>query len=587
MKSIILFLILSSAICLAQEKTGRSKSGSLIPKKEKQKTETQNILPDINNATKEKEYYTPFLVADLLYTEPSGNNFLDANEEGEVTLIVKNIGKMHAEQCKIELVPAVRDHNIIISGLTTLNQLESGSSERIKINIKTTEAIKTGQAKFTLKITEKNGFDLEPEKVLIIPTREFQPPILEVVDYGIEDQSRNLKIERFETVELTIRIQNKGENISENTKARIILGENVVSLDSLTVYDLGELNSGEYKDVKTIFAANARAKEVKLDVMVTEESGKYSTQKSITLPFDVVQKKPDEIVIAKGEDTKIISPEVLLSKLDIAEDIPQSSEKKLNAVAVIIGNKDYEKAPNVDFAINDAAIMKNYVKQALGYDETNIIYIENAKQSDLVSIFGNEQNYKGRLFDYARKGLSEVFIYYSGHGAPDTESKQGYIVPVDSDPNRVALNGYSIKTLYNNLDKIAYEKDLVQVTMVLDACFSGNSESGSLLTNISPIYINVDKQGLNFPNSSVFTSSTGDQVSTWFREKRQSLFTYFFLKGLKGEADFNGDGIITAEELYQFTADEVNGVPYWSRRLNTGRSQTPTFFGNNYRIITK
>lgn len=583
MKILILLLIFFNSVSFSQEKTARSKASSLIPKSDVQKKET--TYPNLNLTKIEKEYFTPFLVADLYYFEPSGNNFLDANETGEINVLVRNIGKMPAEQCRVILIPAINDPNIVISNLTTIDNLPPGSSEQLTINISALQGVKTGHAKFTLRITEKNGFDLDPEKILIIPTREFQPPILEIVDYGIEDQNRDLKIEKFEKVDLTIRIQNRGETTSENTKAKIILGENVLPLELLEVYDLGNLKSGEYKDINAVIVTNARATEVKLDVLVTEKTGKYSIQKSINLPFNVTQKKPDEIVIAEGEDKKIITPEILLSKLDIAEDIPQASEKKPNAVAVIIGNKNYQKAPDVDFALNDAAIVKNYVKQALGYDETNIIYVENAKQSDLISIFGNEQNYKGRLYDYIKKGLSEVFIYYSGHGAPDAETKQGYIVPVDSDPNRIALNGYSLNTLYNNLDKIAFEKDLIHLTVVLDACFSGSSESGSLLSNISPIYITVEKKALNFPNSAIFTSSTGDQVSTWFREKKQSLFTYFFLKGLKGNADFNKDGIITTEELYQFTADEVNGVPYWSRRLNPGRTQTPTFVGNNYVLL--
>ncbi len=580
MKNILIIILAAAVVCFAQQKTGRSKSGSLVPPKD-----VQTSLPELDKTNQQKEYLVPFLTANLLYEEPSGNNYLDANEEAKINISIKNIGKMPARNCNILLLQDVKDPNISISGLTTIEKLESGGEQQLTIIVKALEGIKTGQAKFTFKIIEDNGFDLDPEKVLIIPTREFQPPIIEVVDYGIEDQNRDMKIDRAETIDLTIRIQNRGETISENTKAKITLGENILAFDLEEEYNLGQLKSGEYKDIKTRLATNNRATEVKLTIKVTEQTGKYSTQKLINLPFDVVQKNPDEIIIAKGEDKNSIAPEVYLSKLDIAENIPEASEKRANAVAIIIGNKDYSKAPKVDFALNDAAIMRNYVLRTLGYQEENIVYLENAKQSDLLSIFGNEQDYRGRLFDLSKKGLSEIYIYYSGHGAPDPESKQGFLVPVDCDPNKVTLNGYALKTLYSNLDKIASEKRLTQITVVLDACFSGNSESGSLLSNISPIYISIERQGLTFSNSAVFTSATSDQVSTWYKEKKQSLFTYFFLKGLKGEADFNKDDIITTEELYQFTADEVNGVPDWSRRLN-GRTQTPTFIGNDI-IIRK
>ena len=82
------------------------------------------------------------------------------------------------------------------------------------LSVKANSMISTGNAQLTLKILEKDGFDLEPEKVIIIPTREFQPPKPEVADYGIQDQNRNNKIEKGEKVDLTFRIQNKGETPS-------------------------------------------------------------------------------------------------------------------------------------------------------------------------------------------------------------------------------------------------------------------------------------------------------------------------------------------------------------------------------------
>jgi uncharacterized caspase-like protein len=266
-------------------------------------------------------------------------------------------------------------------------------------------------------------------------------------------------------------------------------------------------------------------------------------------------------------------------KLDIADNIPVASKPKENGVAVVIGNKDYEHAPNVDFAINDAQIVRNYVKKALGYKEVNTINKDDAKQSDLYSIFGNESNFKGQLYNYVVKGQSEVFVYYSGHGAPDPNTNQGYLVPTDCDPNTVALNGYPLQLLMTNLQKLIDEKQLKQVTVVLEACFSGSSEAGSLLKNVSPVSIRLKDQEVSSDKMTVFTSSSGDQLSNWYPAMRQSLYTYFFLKGLKGEADIDKNHVITAMELHQYVADEVNGVPYWAKRLHNGRNQTPTIKG--------
>ena len=579
MKLLLTLFLLFSLTNYSQVNVGRSPNGKLVPKPK------EEVKPkELPAALPAGQYYTPFLVADLEYTEPSQNNYLDANETATLILKLKNIGKNPAENCELKLFPDVYDPDIQIVGLKTIEKINPGEELTTNIQLVANNKIQTGKIKFTFKIIEKTGFDLEPEKVIIVPTREFQPPKLVIVDYAIDDQNRNLKVEKREIVDVTIRIQNQGETPSYGTKATLKLGENVLAVDARDLYDFGDINAGEFKDIKASIVTNTRATEVVLNVGVSEATNKSTAYKTINLPFDVVQKKVDEIVIEQKNLPSFVSATSFLSKLDLAENIPVAKVRNNNAVAVIIGNKNYSRAPDVDFALNDAALVKNYVITALGYDKDNIIYVEDASQSDFGIIFGNDQNYKGKLFDYTRKDVSEVFIYYSGHGAPDTDTKKGFLVPVDCDPNRVSLNGYGLSTLYSNLDKISKEKSLKHITVVVDACFSGTSSAGSLLSNISPIYITTENQTLTTPNSAVFTSASGDQVSNWYTEKKQSLFTYFFLKGLKGEADLDKNGEITTKELRDFIVDEANGVPYWSRRISQ-RTQTPTFFGEDFVLI--
>ncbi|MBX2843200.1 MAG: hypothetical protein KTR26_15630 [Flammeovirgaceae bacterium] len=87
--------------------------------------------------------------------------------------------------------------------------------------------------------------------------------------------------------------------------------------------------------------------------------------------------------------------------------------------------------------------MKKYLMESFGYQEGNIIYAENADQATFNAIFGIKDNHKGKLYNYVKPGQSDVFIYYSGHGVPDSESKTAFFIPVNCDPNQVALNGYA------------------------------------------------------------------------------------------------------------------------------------------------
>jgi len=112
--------------------------------------------------------------------------------------------------------------------------------------------------------------------------------------------------------------------------------------------------------------------------------------------------------------------------------------------------------------------------------------------------------------------------------------------------------------------------------VVLDACFSGNTDKGMLFKGISPAMVKVKKEYQRPAGAILMTSASADQVSAWYPEKRHALFTYFFFKGLQGDANKNGDGKITVGELSDYLKENV---PYMARRLK-GLEQQPVVMGN-------
>jgi hypothetical protein len=241
-------------------------------------------------------------------------------------------------------------------------------------------------------------------------------------------------------------------------------------------------------------------------------------------------------------------------------------------IAVIIGNADYQKGkdiPNVIPAYADAASIKNYVTQALGIKEENIIYLKDAGQSELTATFGSATNPKGQLFNYVKPGKSRVFVYYSGHGAPGGEDGSSYIVPTDAQASLIDLNGYPLSTLYKNLGKIPAKS----VTVVLEACFSGASQLGSVITQASPIYLKA-KETVIPSNLTVIAAGAANQIASWEQDSSSGLFTKYFLKGMSGEADAapygNGNGEVEYDELGAYFKDTLT---YYARRYY-GRDQT-------------
>jgi len=119
-----------------------------------------------------------------------------------------------------------------------------------------------------------------------------------------------------------------------------------------------------------------------------------------------------------------------------------------------------------------------------------------------------------------------VFVYYAGHGAPDLESQEAYFVPSDANPQYLATGGYLLRTFYENLGRL----DARDITVVLDACFSGNANGEVLFKGFSPVGVKVKDDIAALGGGNILSGGAVDQVTTWYPEKRHSLFTYFFLK---------------------------------------------------------
>lgn len=61
-------------------------------------------------------------------------------------------------------------------------------------------------------------------------------------------------------------------------------------------------------------------------------------------------------------------------------------------------------------------------------------------------------------------------------------------------------------------------------------------------------------------NIVVFSAASGDQIGSTYEEKGHGLFTYFLLKGIKGEGDANKDGHIEIGELFNYLKPEVERI---------------------------
>ena len=261
-----------------------------------------------------------------------------------------------------------------------------------------------------------------------------------------------------------------------------------------------------------------------------------------------------------------------LYETPLALSFPRGADRP-DDIAVIIGNGDYARQgrdiPNVRPAHADAASMRIYATQALGIRGKNIISLTDATEAQLMAVFGSEKDHRGQLYDWVKPGRSRVFIYYAGHGAPAGDSGGPYLVPTDAEASRIGLSAYPLPLLYDNLARIPAEN----ITVVLEACFSGQSQAGTLIGKASPILI-ASKAVTPPANITVIAAAASDQIASWEQDESHGLFTEYFLRGMSGEANRppygSGRGKVTLDELDRY----LKGTMTYLARRYWGRDQT-------------
>jgi hypothetical protein len=256
-------------------------------------------------------------------------------------------------------------------------------------------------------------------------------------------------------------------------------------------------------------------------------------------------------------------------KSDVDELPIMQAKPNKNAYAIVIGVEKYrQKLPKADFADNDARVMAEYLTKVMGYPEENIVTLINdrALKSDL-------EKYIGKWLPNNVEKDSSVFIYYSGHGAPNPKTGDAFLVPYDGDPSFIEETGYPLKRLYAKLDMLQAK----EIIVVLDSCFSGAGGRSVLAKGARPLVMNMDKQIFHSDRIAILSASSGSQISSTYDEKGHGLFTYFLLKGIKNEDVIKPDGSIAISDLFSYLKPQVERIA----RKQFNNEQTPQLIAPN------
>ncbi len=491
-------------------------------------------------------------VRGLSSEENSSADALKAGEEATLQVTVVNNGEQEAGRIEVWAAPETKRPGLRLQGgaasdtgavrLGSVRALGPSTEVTFTGTLMAEDSVSGGRQRYSVEVQEENGFGPSFRPTVAVQTAMPKPPSLELKK--VEVASGPGKLLPGEASEVRLEVRNTGPGPAREVEAKVTAGPGG-TLAGRSRRVVGTLQPGEAASVSTPVSAEGAGGDVPLQVRLEDKSGRYGTTVEQSLP------------VATPVDRMI----------------PETNTERPNAIAVVIGIKEYQDQdiPDVEYALRDAEVMKKYLTRALGFREENIIFKPNATGSALREIFGVAGNYKGQLHDYVKPGESDVFVYYSGHGAPAPGENKAYLVASNTNPNYLSINGYPAGQLYENLAQVPARS----TTVVLEACFSGVSENGPIIQRASPVDLSVENPVMAMEDGLAFTAGAADQIASWYPEKKHGLFTYHFLKGLRGEADQNGDRAVTAAEMEQYLMDKV---PYRARRMFS-REQTPQVVG--------
>lgn len=228
----------------------------------------------------------------------------------------------------------------------------------------------------------------------------------------------------------------------------------------------------------------------------------------------------------------------------------------LERIALIIGN-NYglaEDAP-LRFATEDAKSLHAALTELGGIEKGRSYLLLNPGKAKVLATF---QEILGRTKEIRGRGArAMIFAYYSGHGDPASFHLGGESLTLDE-----------VRAFFSQV-----EADVK--VLVADACYSGALISAKGAKPGDPLPLDFTQE-TDARGSVILTSSSASELSRESRELQGSVFTHYFVSGLRGAADRDRDARVSLQEAYEYARIQLARSP-GGRAASPDPSQTPQY----------
>lgn len=201
-------------------------------------------------------------------------------------------------------------------------------------------------------------------------------------------------------------------------------------------------------------------------------------------------------------------------------------------IAVVIGVSAYERLPSelqLDSPRTEAARVASALEQSAGFDEVRLLTDASATTVNLQAVMQEELSKSVQWKD--------LFLFYfvgQGVGADFGDPR---LLFYDTDPDSLEATSFAVKDLAAQMQKWVPASRYVIVT---DAAHVGTLNGLVMMGPTGSDWPVIGQQ------SFIISSAAPRQVAI------DGVFSKAFIEGMSGEADTNGDGVITGSEMNTF-----------------------------------
>ena len=234
---------------------------------------------------------------------------------------------------------------------------------------------------------------------------------------------------------------------------------------------------------------------------------------------------------------------------------PQATTKSKTAKLwiLLVGVNQYQdkkNLPSLQYSALDCQGLGEALKEATASFPAKEVIIHHDFVSQRPYIAEIQQSIQHIIT--AASSEDTILFYFSGHGILEPNTQQVVLCLADTNTNKLLTTGLPLNTLLKQLSNCAASQQLVW----LDACHSGGmtlrGTSKISLPNPSSQLVEVLRHKAAESKGFYALLSCDQTQQSWeFPELGHGVFTYYLMRGLRGEAA-DSQGIIEADALYQY-----------------------------------